>query len=399
MIDTILSYLDTGLLDFSWWQIVVYTLVVTHITIAGVTVYLHRCQAHRAIDLHPIVSHFFRFWMWLTTGMVTKEWAAVHRKHHAKCETVDDPHSPQIFGIRKVMSEGAELYRVSSKDTAEIERYGHGMPDDWIERNLYSKHSSTGIYLTLILNFLLFGVLGLTVFAIQMVWIPFFAAGVINGAGHYVGYRNFDAPDASTNLVPWGFLIGGEELHNNHHAFGSSAKFSSKWYEIDVGWGYITLMSWFGLAKVRKVAPRPKLVAARSKIDLETLQAVIHHRYDVMATYTANLRRACREEAARLKSTQRPQSKLVASARNWLGRDQARWSAQDRALLPAVFAASEPLRKIVEMRAELSQLWERSHQSGEQLVHQLQQWCANAEASGVRALQDMAVRLRSYTVA
>ncbi|MFT3804795.1 MAG: fatty acid desaturase [Burkholderiaceae bacterium] len=396
MIDSILSFLDTGLLNFSWWQIVIYTLVVTHITIAGVTIYLHRCQAHRALDLHPVVSHFFRFWLWLTTGMVTKEWAAVHRKHHAKCETVDDPHSPQIFGIKKVLLEGAELYRVSAADKPEIDRYGHGTPDDWIERNLYSKHSVWGVYLTLVINVLLFGAIGLTVFAIQMLWIPFWAAGVINGVGHYVGYRNFDVADTSTNLVPWGFLIGGEELHNNHHAFGSSAKFSNKWYEIDVGWGYIKMMSWLGLAKVRKVAPKPKLVAARSKIDLEALQAVIHHRYDVMATYAAKLRRACNEEARRLRSIKAPESQLIASARSWLARDDSKWSQQHRAKLPEVMAASDRLRTLVEMRSELSQLWERSHQSGEQLVHQLQQWCARAEASGVRALQEMALRLRSY---
>ena len=399
MIDSVLSFLDTGLLDLNWWQIVVYTLVVTHITILGVTIYLHRCQAHRAVDLHPIVSHFFRFWLWLTTGMVTKEWASIHRKHHAKCETVDDPHSPQIFGLKKVMAEGAELYRKSAKDTAEIERYGHGTPDDWIERNLYTKHSALGIYLTLILNVALFGVIGLSVFAIQMMWIPFWAAGVINGVGHYFGYRNFDVTDASTNLVPWGFIIGGEELHNNHHAFGSSAKFSSKWYEIDLGWGWIKLFSWLGLAKVRKVAPKPKFVDARSKVDLETLQAVIHHRYDVMATYAKNLRKACTEEAARLRPTRAQDSQLIASARGWLSRDQTKWSPEHKEELPKVLAASEPLRKLVEMRDELSQLWGRSHQSAEQLVVQLQQWCQRAEASGVRALQDMAVRLRRYTVA
>ena len=243
MVDAVLSFLDTGLLDFAWWQIVIYTLVVTHITIAGVTIYLHRCQAHRALDLHPVVSHFFRFWLWFTTGMVTREWAAIHRKHHARCETPDDPHSPQTRGLRKVLLEGSELYREEARNRETIEKFGHGTPDDWIERHLYTPYSYLGVYFTLALCVTLFGAIGLTVFAIQMLWIPITAAGIINGVGHYYGYRNWDCPDASTNVFPWGILIGGEELHNNHHAFASSAKLSAKWYEFDIGWMYIRIMS------------------------------------------------------------------------------------------------------------------------------------------------------------
>ena len=397
MLDSVLVFLDRGLLDAAWWQIVAYTLVATHLTIVAVTVYLHRCQAHRALDLHPLAAHFFRFWLWLTTGMVTREWAAVHRKHHAKCETDEDPHSPVRWGLRKVLLEGTELYRAEAANRETVRKYGHGAPDDWIERNLYSRHTVLGVAITLLVDLLLFGAIGLTVFAVQMLWIPVLAAGVINGLGHARGYRNFDCPDASTNIVPWGILIGGEELHNNHHTFASSARLSVKWYELDIGWIYIRLLSMLRLASVRRVAPRPRFAAARPAVDLDMLQAVIAHRYDVMARYARSLRRACAEEARRLsRLDRRPEGRLVASARRWLHRDAARWSEQHRARLAEIFAASERLEKLVEMRRELAAVWERSSLSREQLLAHLQQWCQSAEASGIRALQDLALRLRSY---
>ena len=393
MLDPILSFLEHGLTGATGWQVFAYTLLVTHITIAGVIIYLHRCQAHRALDLHPIASHFFRLWLWLTTGMVTREWAAIHRKHHAKCETPEDPHSPQTRGIRKVLLEGAELYRAEAKNRETIERYGHGCPDDWIERNVYSRYSALGIYLTLLIDVALFGAIGITVFAVQMLWIPVTAAGIINGIGHYWGYRNWDAADASTNVFPWGILIGGEELHNNHHSFASSAKLSSKWFEFDIGWMYIRLMSMVGLAKVRRVAPTPKFAAAKPAVDLSTLQAVIHHRYDVMAAFAQSVRIACAEEARRIGAAE---GKLLKAARGWLAVDAAKWSAEQRAKLSEVFAASDRVRKIIEMRTELSAIWERSNLSREQLLQMLQQWCARAEASGIRALQDIALRMRCY---
>ncbi len=396
MFDSILSFLDTGLAHFSWWQILVYTLVTTHITIAGVTIYLHRCQAHRALDLHPVVSHFFRAWLWLNTGMVTREWSAIHRKHHAKCETEEDPHSPQTRGIRKVLLEGSELYRAEAANRETIEKYGHGAPDDWLERKLYTPYSFLGVYLTLAINVLLFGAIGLTVFAVQMLWIPVTAAGVINGLGHWWGYRNWDSPDASTNIFPWGILIGGEELHNNHHAYAASAKLSSKWYEFDIGWMYIRILSAFGMANVRRVAPTPKFVPAKPVVDVETLQAVIAHRYDVMAAFAGSVRRACAEEAKRLRASRRSEGELLSSARSWLPSDAKKWSEQQRARLGEIFAASDKLRKLVEMRTELSAVWERSNLTREQLLAHLQQWCARAEASGVRALQDIALRMRCY---
>ena len=283
----------TGVLDLPWWGYVIYTLVLTHITIAAVTIFLHRHQAHRALDLHPLPSHFFRFWLWITTGMVTKEWTAVHRKHHAKCESEDDPHSPQIAGINKVLWQGTELYRKETRNAETLEKYGHGTPDDWIERHLYSRHALLGISSMLVIDLVLFGFIGLTIWAVQMLWIPFFAAGVINGIGHYWGYRNFQPEDASRNIVPWGILVGGEELHNNHHAYASSARLSNRWFEFDIGWLYIRMLETVGLAQVKKVAPKVRLVAAKAQCDLATVQAVVTHRYELLAKYANTLRRTC----------------------------------------------------------------------------------------------------------
>ena len=394
-----LGFLDTGLLGWNGWQIAAFTLLTTHVTIVAVTIYLHRCQAHRALDLHPAVAHFFRAWLWLTTGMVTREWAAVHRKHHAKCETAEDPHSPQTWGLRKVLLEGVELYREEARNGETVQKYGHGTPDDWIERRLYTRWSFAGVYLTLVLDVLLFGAIGLTVFAIQMLWIPVTAAGVINGIGHFWGYRNFDSPDASTNVLPWGILIGGEELHNNHHAFASSAKLSNRWYEFDVGWFYIRVLEILRLATVRRVAPVPRLISPRPAVDLHTLQAVIAHRYDLMAAYGQSLAAACSEEIARLRPARPADATLIRSARRWLQRDATRWNDQNRATLGEIFAVSERLRKLVEMRAELASTWERTNASREQLVAHLQDWCARAEASGIRALQELALRMRRYASA
>src|SRR3989344_2206853 len=305
-----------GLIALPWWGYIVAALILTHITIAAVTIFLHRHQAHRALDLHPAVSHFFRFWLWLTAGMVTKEWAAIHRKHHAKVETPDDPHSPRQFGIRTVMWQGAELYRKESKNLETMEKYGHGTPDDWLERNLYSRHSGKGLILMFVIDVALFGPIGITIWAIQMIWIPIFAAGIINGVGHYWGYRNYEVSDASTNIVPWGILIGGEELHNNHHTFGSSAKFSSKWWEFDIGWMYIRLMETVGLARVKKIPPELACDTAKQHIDLETVRAVIQGRFMVMAQFAKDvLRHVHREEVAKADPADRDTRDLLARAR------------------------------------------------------------------------------------
>jgi len=387
-----------GLLHASGWQLLGYTLVVTHITIAAVTIFLHRTQAHRALDLGPIPSHFFRFWLWLTTGMVTKEWVAIHRKHHAKCETSDDPHSPITRGIDTVLLRGSELYRAEAKVAETLSKYGHNTPDDWIERHLYTPHSALGVSLLLIANVAMFGGWGLTIWAVQMMWIPIWAAGVINGIGHYWGYRNFEAPDASTNISPWGLLIGGEELHNNHHTYATSAKFSVKPYEFDLGWAYIRVLQALGWAKVRKVAPQLVLGSIKAEADRRTLEVIIANRYELMADYAKELRRTCATELARLKAEGAAKSAAWTNLRlaeRWLHRDFDRIPGNVRAQLDAAIADSPSLQKLVTMREELRQLWTRTNVSAEQLVAELQDWCRRAEASGVAALRDFSVQLRS----
>lgn len=381
----------TGVLDLPWWGYFAYTLILTHITIAGVTIYLHRHSAHRALDLHPIPAHFFRFWLWLTTGMLTKHWTAIHRKHHAKCETVDDPHSPQIYGIRKVLLQGAELYRKEGRNQETLDRYGYGTPDDWLERNIYC-HDRWGIAIMLVTNVILLGPIGITVFAVQMLWIPFLAAGVINGIGHYWGYRNFQPADASTNIIPWGILVGGEELHNNHHAYATSAKLSNRWYEFDIGWLYIRILETLGLAHVKKIAPKLVLDNSKTSCDLATLQAVLTHRYEVIAKYATSLRQTCAGELQALKGAGVDMGKL----KRWLRIDKAALPAAELEQREAAIRQSQKLATVLTMRDELAQVWQRSAASKEQLVKQLEDWCHRAEASGIDALQKFSRQLRCY---
>jgi len=394
VLNVAIDWLAHGLLNFSWLQVLVVTLVFTHITIAGVTIYLHRHSAHRALDLHPIVSHFFRFWLWLTTGQVTKEWTAIHRKHHAKCEQAEDPHSPHVYGIKKVLLEGAELYRIESKNMETMARYGHGTPDDWIERNLYTRFSWQGIGLMLVINLALFGAAGLSVWAVQMAWTPIMAAGIINGAAHYWGYRNFEAPDASTNISPWGIIIAGEELHNNHHTYPTSAKLSIKPYEFDIGWMYITILKSVGLASVKKVPPKLQHGNIRPVADEKTLEALIAHRYEVMARFARELRRAGKAEIQTLQARQADVSTLKLANR-WLHRDADKVPAEARTQLAQVRAEHPVLDKMVTMREELRQMWLSTSTSREQLAMDLQAWCHRAEDSGIAALKEFSFKLRS----
>lgn len=392
--------MSLGFISLPWWGYVLVALGLTHITIAAVTIYLHRCQAHRALDLHPAVSHFFRFWLWLTTGMETKQWAAVHRKHHARCETAEDPHSPQVLGIGKVLLEGAELYRVAAVNQETLDKFGGGTPDDWLERNLYTRHNALGIGLMLVVDLLLFGPLGLTIWAVQMAWIPVTAAGIINGAGHYWGYRNFDAEDASTNLLPWGILIGGEELHNNHHSYASSARLSNKWYEFDIGWMYIQLLSACGLAKVKKVAPKVRFDWGKTRCDLDTLQAVITHRFYVMKKYKILLRKAYKDEMKKLRAYRQGQEvAMLKSIKHWLHLDVEALPLQHKQVLDSTLDHSERLRTIYQLKHELASIWARSAATQEQLLKNLEEWCHRAEASGIQALEEFSQRLRCYRMA
>ena len=398
MHDLLVAWLADGLLAMSWWQVLLATLAMTHVTIAAVTIFLHRTQAHRALELHAIPSHFFRFWLWLTTGMVTKEWVAIHRKHHAKCETVDDPHSPVTRGINAVLLTGSEMYRAEAKNALTLEKYGHGTPDDWIERNLYSRFHWQGVALMMIINLLFFGALGATVWAVQMLWIPICAAGIINGVGHYWGYRNFETADASTNIMPWGVVIGGEELHNNHHTYPTAARFSVKRYEFDMGWLYIRALGLLGLAQVRKTPPLLTLGSVKMMADSKTLEAVIANRYEVMARYAQELRRAVTAEVDRLKrqgATHKVRLADLKLAQRWLHRDEAKIPTAVKPQLANAMDANPGLAMLVAMREELRQLWTRTNVSAEQLVSDLQAWCKKAEASGIVALEEFSLKLRA----
>jgi len=383
-----------GVLDFSWWQLILVALGMTHVTIVGVTVYLHRCQAHRALNLHPVLAHFFRFWLWMTTGMVTSEWVGVHRRHHARCETPEDPHSPQVLGLSKVLWEGAELYREAAAKDDLIRRYAHGTPDDWIERRLYRRYPILGLSIMLVIDFILFGIPGIAVWAVQMIWIPFFAAGVINGVGHYWGYRNFQSPDAATNISPWGILIGGEELHNNHHAFPSSAKLSARSWEFDIGWMYIRLFSILGLAEVRRVARKPGMDDSRSAIDMDTVKAVVTHRMYVLANYAREVIKPVTD--AELCRSEQHCRRVARQARRLLVREESSMDDSSRQRLEKILSNSQVLATVHRSRKQLQEVWDRTATSQEALLAALQQWCREAESSGIKALQDFAQSLRRY---
>ncbi len=397
MIDFIMSAAQ-GIINLPWWGYGLVLLGTTHVTIAAVTIFLHRTQAHRGLDLHWVVSHFFRMWLWLTTGMVTKEWVAIHRKHHAKCDTVDDPHSPVIHGHWGVLRFGVNMYRNEAKNVETLERYGYGTPDDWMERNVYSKYTWQGMGVSLVVFLALFGFAGLSIWAIQLAWIPITAAGIINGTGHHWGYRNYLTEDASTNIIPIGIIIGGEELHNNHHAFGASAKFAHRWYEFDIGWMYIRMMSAVGLAQVRKVAPALKLRTGEGDVD-ETLQAIITHRYRVMQEYARLVKQTAKAEFAMLKTRAEAGEIELPNVRQLLKdfrADASTLADAQRTRLAAAFAHSDALKKLYQMRQELTALWGRSTESKEQLVIRWKAWRSSAESSNIVPLQAFSQRLARF---
>lgn len=386
-----------GLLGLSAWGYVLASLLMVQVTVFAVTLYLHRDAAHRAVDLHPAIRHFCRFWLWLTTGIATREWVAIHRKHHARCETPDDPHSPQVEGLRKVLLEGAELYRAEARNQETLHKYGRGTPEDWLERRVYgAAHNYLGIVLMVVLFLLLFGAPGIIMIAVQLVSQPLLAAGIVNGVGHYAGYRNFECADASRNVTPWGVLLGGEELHNNHHAFPSSARFSIRPWELDIGWLVLRGLSAVGLAEIRRTAPVPAVAPARQQLDLETARAIIVGRMHVMRDYSrlvtlpvlraefAALRERIPERAGRLKRLLVRETTLL---------DQAA-----RRRLHEVLENNHALATVHEFRERLKAIWAGSATSNEGLIGQFRDWCAEAEASGVRALQEFAAGLRGYSL-
>ncbi len=390
-----------GLLTLTAWGYIAAALALTHVTIASVTIFLHRHQAHRALSLHPAVSHFFRFWLWLTTGMVTREWVAIHRKHHARCEAEEDPHSPQQKGIWRVLFAGAWLYRNEAMNTATIEAFGAGTPDDWLERNVYSKHRFLGIGLMLAIDVLLFGAVGLVIWGVQMIWIPFWAAGVINGVGHYWGYRNFETHDASRNIVPFGLLIGGEELHNNHHAYGSSAKLSNKWWEFDIGWMYIRTLELLGLASVRRTAPRMQFAGDRTAVDrlavdMDMLRAVVTNRFHVLKLYGSRV--VVPVVRAESRALGREARKGLRRIKALILREEAPLESAHAEHLEEVLRGNATLKTVYEFKLRLKALWTQQAKEQQELLARLQAWCADAESSGIAALEEFARQLRAYRI-
>lgn len=385
--------------DLPWWGYVLVALVFTHLTIASVTIYLHRCQAHKALTLHPFVSHFFRLWLWLSTAMVTKEWVAVHRKHHARVETADDPHSPQVLGIHKVLWLGAWLYHKEAHRQQTLDQYGMGTPDDWLERHIFSRNTYLGPVLMYLINTALFGLVpGSLIWVTQMLWIPFWAAGVINGIGHFWGYRSFDVKDASRNIIPWGFVIGGEELHNNHHAFAGSARFSVQPWEFDLGWLYIRVLQRLGMAKVRKSVPVLVQRPALAQCDMDTVQAILGNRFQVMSVFVKDVMRTiCHEDARRVRPLDRRQGNLLWRAWRLVKYENVGLSSKSRQRLSQALALSPRLKTAYQMKQRLQALWARSAESAnDSLLAALEEWCHAAETSGIDALRDFAFRLRGF---
>jgi fatty-acid desaturase len=391
-VTALLEWLSNGFWDISGLGILLYTLVVTHITIVSVTVYLHRHSAHRAVDLHPIMQHFFRFYLWLTTGMRTKEWTAIHRKHHAFCETPDDPHSPKIQGLSRILWQGTEAYKEATEQPEIMQRFGSGTPDDWLERNAYAPYNFIGITLMALIDVALFGAIGLTVWAVQMVWIPLLGAGVINGVGHVWGYRNFECPDASTNIVPWGILIGGEELHNNHHTYPNSAKLSQKPWEFDIGWFWIRLLQTFGLAQPRSTGPVARKVPGRRSLDLDTAWALLNDRFSVMSKYADEVVKPLVEQE--LDTTRR----LVRKAKKALTRDVSLLDAAARDRIDELVDSSPTIKIIYQFRLRLQEVWAQRGGSAEEMLQALKQWCIDAEATGIQALRDFVTEIQTYTI-
>ena len=389
MFHATLDWLRAGFTQATWWQMALYLIVCAQLTMMSTTLFLHRSATHRGVDLHPAVSHFLRFWNWLTTAMVTKEWVAIHRKHHARCETAEDPHSPRFAGINTVLWRGLELYQEAAKDKAMLEQYGKGTPDDWLERTLYAGRSNLGITVLAIVNIALFGLPGLAIWALQMILMPFFAAGVINGLGHWWGYRNFDTADTATNLTPWAFLIGGEELHNNHHAFPSSAKFALRRFEFDLGWAVLWTLAKFRLATILRTAPELNVRPNIQVPDTETLRAMMVHRWQVATDYFATV----------LKPHLKAESESLPRRLRRALRSEGRWlDAGRRERMQAYVAARPQLAQLLEYRQRLLAIYEIRSADAAAKMEALRAWCREAEASGIAALAAYSARLKGYAL-
>lgn len=390
----ILTFLQHGLLNFSLLQIIITLFIATQVTILGVTLYLHRDQTHRGLKLHPVVQHFFRFHLWMTTGMLTKDWVAIHRKHHAKCETENDPHSPQYHGIKTVLYSGVELYTLERENQQTLDKYGKGTPDDWLERNIYTKFHFWGIGLMFLIDVALFGAIGITFWAIQIIWIPFFAAGVINGLGHWAGYRNYSTNDCSTNLTRFALFIGGEELHNNHHAFPSSCKFSHKKGEYDWGWFTIKFLRMLGLAKIKKTVPELEQSKSKNSVDLEAVKAMLTHKVNLLQVYVKDVVKPAIQEEYDVRSSKfkKSSNKLI----NSMSIDWRFLDDESKDIFKQYINTSPTMETLIKFRDELKEIWDSNGKTTEQMIEAIKEWCNKAEKSGVDVLQAYARKLQTY---
>ncbi len=386
---------EQGLWALNGWQTLAYTLVFTHISIICVTVYLHRCMAHRAMDMHPALAHFFRFVGWFTIATITKEWVSVHRKHHAKCETEDDPHSPVVKGLKTVLLTGAELYNTEIHNEETITRYSKGCPDDWIERNLYQKYKLLGVFILLAINIVLLGPIGITVWAIQMMWMPFHAAGIINGVGHAMGYRNFECADASRNITPVAIWIGGEELHNNHHTYPNSAKLSVKKWEFDIGWMYIRFFEILGLVKNVRRVPVVHVYNNKLELDFYAALAAANNRFQIMAKfYQSVIKPAVSEQKKHAGQSLQP---LFKRAKRIIAKEDSLLTDSYRQQLSQLVEENEMMETIYDMKMQLLQVWKKRTSSRDELLAAMQDWCKKAEESGIRVLEEFAQSLKQYS--
>jgi stearoyl-CoA desaturase (delta-9 desaturase) len=387
-----MSFSPYGLVELPLWGYFLVTFLTIETMFLGVTLYLHRDQSHGGLVLHPALRHVFRFWLWFSSGAVTRQWVAVHRCHHARADQPGDPHSPVVFGLQRVVFEGFELYRDAARDPQLLSTYGRGTPDDWLERRLYSAHPCAGLVVFVLAHLVLFGVPGITMIAVHLAAQPFFAGGVINGLGHAVGYRSFEMPSTATNLVPWALLLGGEELHNNHHAFPRSARFAVQRWEVDIGWLWIRLFRALGLAQVRWMAPRPHLERRHRELDADTVHALFVNRMHVLRDYARRVvLPVCRELARR-----EPQGALPPGARKLLIRHPTLLAEEARRRLRELLERYEVLRRVIEYRDGLQQLWNETAANPPRALAQLREWCRRAESSGISALRDFARGLTAY---
>lgn len=378
--------------EFTWWS-VIFLLVTTHITILTVTVYLHRAVSHRALTLNKWIEHFFRFWGWFTTGQSTRQWAAVHRKHHAFCEKDGDPHSPKIFGLKKVFFQGVSLYRTEAKNPETIEKYGKFTPNDWLENKLYENYSWLGLVVLLLIDVAFFGVHGTWVWLAQILWIPFWAAGVVNGVGHVKGYRNFNTDDQSRNICPIGFIIGGEELHNNHHAYPTSAKLSMRWYEFDMGWGWIKAFEFFKLAKINKQYSFPVFDKKKEEIDGINLQAFLSNKSYVLKMFFTQTKASVQRYIEEVKKQDQGLNEYsIKKLKQYFYESYDSLKEEEKKIVFKLLQ-NEKLKAVFNIKESMIKIWNEKNLNYNQLLEKLTVWQKEAYNHGMHDIKEFSQKI------